>query len=217
MSRSLESAISTPPFKSHYSLNRRVCQVKYFAYTKCEITAPRSWNFLLRRKWNEIHPPPQRFHAPSGAFHIAKQYFTHPKGGFRWKKHLRRSFLLYYSSFELLMLSNKKRTAKAVHSSKISEIFCVHKMWNNRSAVVKFSAAQKVKWNPPTAAAISRAIRRISHFEAIFHPPEGWISLKKALPKKCFFLAGTAGFGPANAGVKVPCLTAWLRPKISLY
>ena len=61
--------------------------VKYFAYAKCEITAPRLWNFLLRRKWNKIHPSPQRFHAPSGAFHIAKQYFTHPKGGFRWKKH----------------------------------------------------------------------------------------------------------------------------------
>ena len=30
----------------------------------------------------------------------------------------------------------------------------------------------------------------------------------KALPKKCFFLAGTAGFEPANDRVKVCCLTA---------
>lgn len=27
-------------------------------------------------------------------------------------------------------------------------------------------------------------------------------------------LAGTAGFGPANAGVKVRCLTAWRRPNM---
>ena len=28
------------------------------------------------------------------------------------------------------------------------------------------------------------------------------------------FMAGMAGFGPANAGVKVRCLTAWLHPNI---
>ena len=27
-------------------------------------------------------------------------------------------------------------------------------------------------------------------------------------------MAGVAGFGPTNAGVKVPCLTAWLHPNI---
>ncbi len=27
-------------------------------------------------------------------------------------------------------------------------------------------------------------------------------------------MAGVAGFGPTNAGVKVPCLTAWLHPSI---
>ena len=27
-----------------------------------------------------------------------------------------------------------------------------------------------------------------------------------------FLLAGLAGFGPTNAGVKVPCLTAWRHP-----
>ncbi len=32
-----------------------------------------------------------------------------------------------------------------------------------------------------------------------------------------FFLAGTAGFEPASAGVKVPCLTAWRRPNILFY
>ncbi len=36
----------------------------------------------------------------------------------------------------------------------------------------------------------------------------GLISLKKAPPKKCFSLAGVAGFEPANAAVKVLCLTA---------
>ncbi len=25
-------------------------------------------------------------------------------------------------------------------------------------------------------------------------------------------MAGVAGFGPTRAGVKVPCLTAWLHP-----
>ena len=29
-------------------------------------------------------------------------------------------------------------------------------------------------------------------------------------------LAGVAGFEPTNAGVKVPCLTAWLHPNVNL-
>ena len=29
-------------------------------------------------------------------------------------------------------------------------------------------------------------------------------------------MAGMAGFEPANAGVKVPCLTAWLHPNIKM-
>ena len=33
----------------------------------------------------------------------------------------------------------------------------------------------------------------------------------------CFFVAGVAGFGPTNEGVKVPCLTAWLYPYIKFY
>ena len=35
---------------------------------------------------------------------------------------------------------------------------------------------------------------------------------KSTCLRKCFFLAGVAGFGPANAGVKVLCLTAWRYP-----
>ena len=27
-------------------------------------------------------------------------------------------------------------------------------------------------------------------------------------------MAGVAGFGPANAGVKDPCLTPWLHPSV---
>ena len=38
--------------------------------------------------------------------------------------------------------------------------------------------------------------------------------IKKTIPKNRLFLAGTAGFEPASAGVKVPCLTAWRRPNI---
>ena len=30
------------------------------------------------------------------------------------------------------------------------------------------------------------------------------------------FLAGVDGFEPSNAGVKVPCLAAWLHPKIKI-
>ena len=32
---------------------------------------------------------------------------------------------------------------------------------------------------------------------------------------RCALLAGMAGLEPANAGVKVPCLTTWLHPNIS--
>ena len=35
---------------------------------------------------------------------------------------------------------------------------------------------------------------------------------KSTCLRKCFFLAGMAGFEPTNAGVKVPCLTAWRHP-----
>ena len=31
-----------------------------------------------------------------------------------------------------------------------------------------------------------------------------------------FCLAGVAGFGPTNEGVKVPCLTAWLYPYVEM-
>ena len=34
---------------------------------------------------------------------------------------------------------------------------------------------------------------------------------------RAFFLAGVAGFGPTNEGVKVPCLTAWLYPYIKFW
>ena len=32
------------------------------------------------------------------------------------------------------------------------------------------------------------------------------------VPRCASTMAGTAGFEPANGGVKVPCLAAWLRP-----
>ena len=38
---------------------------------------------------------------------------------------------------------------------------------------------------------------------------------KSTCNSKCFFLAGMAGFEPADAGVKVPCLTPWLHPNIN--
>ena len=45
----------------------------------------------------------------------------------------------------------------------------------------------------------------------LFHLPAGQISLKKT-PCGVFFVVGTAGFEPADSGVKVRCLTAWRRP-----
>ena len=57
--------------------------------------------------------------------------------------------------------------------------------------------------------------QRISHLQSkyfiakLFRLPQGQISLKKALAfTSAFFLAGVAGFEPANAAVKVLCLTA---------
>ena len=38
---------------------------------------------------------------------------------------------------------------------------------------------------------------------------------KKEQTKVCSFLSGMAGFEPTNAGVKVPCLTAWRHPNIT--
>ena len=36
----------------------------------------------------------------------------------------------------------------------------------------------------------------------------------RALCKHRLYMAGMAGFGPAHEGVKVPCLSTWLHPKI---
>ena len=38
---------------------------------------------------------------------------------------------------------------------------------------------------------------------------------KKTPPGCKKFLAGTAGFEPANAGTKTQCLTTWRRPNIA--
>ena len=65
---------------------------------------------------------------------------------------------------------------------------------------VKFSALQKVKWNPPTAAAISHAEGGYHTAERYFPHPQGWIILKKSTCEKqvLFFLAERAGFEPAR-------------------
>ena len=36
--------------------------------------------------------------------------------------------------------------------------------------------------------------------------------IRQATQKRFYKMAGAAGFEPTHAGVKVPCLTAWLRP-----
>ena len=43
--------------------------------------------------------------------------------------------------------------------------------------------------------------------------PSDWIEKSTCL-RKCFFLAGMAGFEPTGARVKVWCLTAWRHPNI---
>ena len=74
--------------------------------------------------------------------------------------------------------------------------------------IVKFSALQKVKLNSPLTFAkqIFHTRQRISQ-QRYFTRRKANLT-EKALPKKCFFLAGVAGFEPTNAAVKVLCLTA---------
>ena len=38
---------------------------------------------------------------------------------------------------------------------------------------------------------------------------------KSAHKGRYFFLAGVAGFEPADVGVRIQCLTAWRHPKIN--
>ena len=51
--------------------------------------------------------------------------------------------------------------------------------------------------------------RLISHLLYIYYI--------RFLRKNQIFMAEVAGFGPANAGVKVLCLTAWRHPNIREY
>ena len=55
---------------------------------------------------------------------------------------------------------------------------------------------------------------RSKYFTAkLFHlPARANFVEKSTCLGKCFFLAGMAGFEPTDAGVKVPCLTAWRHP-----
>ena len=50
-------------------------------------------------------------------------------------------------------------------------------------------------------------------------PAERWAHQPTEKPPRrvAFLLAGVAGFGPTDAGVKVPCLTAWRHPKTTVY
>ena len=56
-----------------------------------------------------------------------------------------------------------------------------------------------------------RRMRTDAAFAARFasSPPQ---PTEKPPARVAFLLAGMAGFGPTNAGVKVPCLTAWRHP-----
>ena len=56
-----------------------------------------------------------------------------------------------------------------------------------------------------------RRMRTDAAFAARFasSPPQ---PTEKPPLRVAFLLAGMAGFGPTNAGVKVPCLTAWRHP-----
>ena len=45
------------------------------------------------------------------------------------------------------------------------------------------------------------------------HVPKSRLSSHESAIKK---MAGTAGLEPANGGVKVLCLTAWLRPNVKI-
>ena len=53
---------------------------------------------------------------------------------------------------------------------------------------------------------------QIFHSEAISLARRANFVEKSSFFRTSFFLAGMAGFEPTNAGVKVPCLTAWRHP-----
>ncbi len=56
--------------------------------------------------------------------------------------------------------------------------------------------------------------KQIFHSEAISLARRANFVEKSTCLRKCFFLAGMAGFEPTSARVKVWCLTAWRHPNL---
>ena len=69
---------------------------------------------------------------------------------------------------------------------------------------------------PPPAAGECKPthLRRAQMPGGMREPPQ---PTEKPPRRVAFLLAGVAGFGPTDAGVKVPCLTAWRHPKTTVY
>ena len=60
---------------------------------KCALI--RAWNFLLCRKWNEIHPPPQRSHMPEAYITQHSGISLTRKGRLYWKRALASASALF--------------------------------------------------------------------------------------------------------------------------
>ena len=91
------------------------------------------------------------------------------------------------------------------------EIISLRKLWNISRRLRLCSMWNEI--NPPHAPQRISHAKRISRTKCISQIPQGiYFTEKSTCASKCFFLAGMAGFGPTNVGVKVLCLTAWRHP-----
>ena len=86
------------------------------------------------------------------------------------------------------------------HANSLCEIFCWRKMWKKRSRVCDiFCFAESDMKSTHRRSNFTRR-RRISHREAVFHPPERVDFVEKSTClRKCFFLVGEGGFEPPKA------------------
>ena len=80
----------------------------------------------------------------------------------------------------------------------------------------KFCAEYEIKWYAVMAGTAGFAFQRESHGGSNNPPDYSQEPPFESKDSKSAVMAGTAGFEPANVGVKGRCLTAWRRPRIRL-
>ena len=120
-------------------------------------------------------------------------------------------YLLSYTC--MLLKMNKNSEGKNCMTAKPSRICIVNQLLLSLTLSLNLSNLTIQLVNDRSIVILTTREFRYSVFNTMDLPIIRFLHLYNLLLKT--YLAGMAGFEPASAGVKVPCLAAWLHPNIT--